>query len=90
MRRPYGEATAQLIDDEVKRIAEECATQARELLERHRGQLDALVRALLDHDSLGEREILEVTGLPTPVEGGARRAPSPTHNGRTTAKRRLR
>jgi cell division protease FtsH len=67
MRRPYGEATANAIDDEVKRIAEECATNARELLARNRDKLDALVAALLAHDSLGEQEILEVTGLGQPA-----------------------
>ncbi|MGH7904185.1 MAG: ATP-dependent zinc metalloprotease FtsH [Candidatus Dormibacteraceae bacterium] len=68
MRRPYSEATAKLIDDEVKRIAEECATSARDLLAEHREKLDALVHALLEHDSLGEQEILEVTGLQPPAE----------------------
>jgi len=63
MRRPYSEATAKLIDDEVKRIAEECASSARELLTQHRSKLDALVRALLEHDALDEAAILEVTGL---------------------------
>jgi cell division protease FtsH len=63
MRRPYGEATANLIDDEVKRIAEECAASARDLLARHRDKLDALVAALLAHDSLNEQEILDVTAL---------------------------
>jgi len=76
MRRPYSEATAKLIDDEVKRIAEECAASARGLLEKHRDKLDALVRALLEHDSLGEQEIREVTGLPDPtrIEAAGSRA----------------
>jgi cell division protease FtsH len=33
-------------------------------LTRHRAALDALVKALLDRESLDEREILQVTGLP--------------------------
>ncbi|MGH7861626.1 MAG: ATP-dependent zinc metalloprotease FtsH [Candidatus Dormibacteraceae bacterium] len=76
MRHPYSEATAKLIDDEVKRIAEECAASARALLEKHRDKLDALVRALLEHDSLGEQEIREVTGLldPTPIDSAGSRA----------------
>ena len=62
-QRPYGEATAQLIDDEVRRIAEECQSDAERLLGEHRSQLDALAHALLKNDSLDEPEILAVTGV---------------------------
>jgi cell division protease FtsH len=65
VQRPYSEATAKLIDDEVKRIADECLHRATRLLEEHRDKLEALARALLEHDSLNEAEILEVTGLGT-------------------------
>ncbi|TMF95847.1 MAG: ATP-dependent zinc metalloprotease FtsH [Chloroflexi bacterium] len=62
-QRPYGEATAELIDDEVRRISEECLADAEKLLTEHRSQLDALAHALLKSDSLDEGEILEVTGI---------------------------
>src|SRR5712692_974729 len=62
-QRPYGEATAQLIDEEIRRIAEECQADAEKLLTEHRSQLDALARALLRSDSLDEQEILKVTGV---------------------------
>ena len=62
-QRPYGEATAQLIDDEIRRIADECLADAEKLLTEHRSQLDALAQALLRDDSLDEAEIIEVTGL---------------------------
>jgi len=62
-QRPYGEATASLIDDEIRRIAEECQVEAERLLTEHRPQLDALARALLKNDSLDEAEILDVTGM---------------------------
>ncbi len=62
-QRPYGEATAQLIDDEMRRIAEECQADADKLLTEHRSQLDALAKALLKHDSLDEGQIHEVTGI---------------------------
>jgi cell division protease FtsH len=64
VQRPYSEATAQMIDDEVKRIADECMKDATRLLDEHRAELEALARALLEHDSLNEAEILQVTGLP--------------------------
>src|SRR5256884_1227277 len=62
-QRPYSDATAQLIDDEVRRIAEECQADAERLLSEHRAQLDALAHALLKDDSLDEAEILQVTGI---------------------------
>ncbi|HWF57965.1 MAG TPA: ATP-dependent zinc metalloprotease FtsH [Candidatus Dormibacteraeota bacterium] len=63
MTRPYSDETAALIDEEVKRISDECLTKATELLTRNRAKLDALVHALLEHDTLTEQEILSVTGL---------------------------
>lgn len=62
--RPYGEETARTIDAEVHRILRECHDEALRLLAEHRRSLDALVRALLERETLGEHEILEVTGLP--------------------------
>jgi cell division protease FtsH len=62
-QRPYSEATAQLIDTEVRRILEECLKQACSLLREHRAQLDMLVTALLAKETIGEAEILEVTGM---------------------------
>jgi cell division protease FtsH len=63
MTRPYSDETAALIDEEVKRISDECLAQAMDLLARNRAKLDSLVRALLEHDTLSEQEILSVTGL---------------------------
>jgi cell division protease FtsH len=63
LSRPYSEATAALVDEEVRRICEECLRQAGALLTSNRDKLDALVHALLEHDTLGETEILAVTGL---------------------------
>jgi len=61
--KPYSDATAKLIDEEVKRIVDECFETATRLLTDHRQQLDTLARALIARDSLNEEEILEVTGL---------------------------
>jgi cell division protease FtsH len=62
-QRPYSEGTAQLIDEEVRRIAEECQADAEKLLSQHRPQLDALAQALVRNDTLDEKEIIEVTGI---------------------------
>jgi cell division protease FtsH len=68
LTRSYSEATAALVDEEVRRICEECLQQAVALLTGNRDKLDALVHALLEHDTLGEAEILAVTGIAAPVE----------------------
>ena len=62
--RWFSEETARTVDVEVLRIIEECHQQARRLLTEHRRELDALAAALLERETLDEREILEVTGLP--------------------------
>jgi cell division protease FtsH len=56
--------TARLVDLEVLAIIEQCHAEAVRLLNLHRRELDALVRALLERDTLDEREILEITRLP--------------------------
>ncbi len=62
--RPFSEATAAAIDAEVHRIIDESHVEAMRLLRTYRKQLDALVQALVARETLNEREILEVTGLP--------------------------
>jgi cell division protease FtsH len=62
--KPFSEETARLIDAEMARIIEESHREARRLLSDHRPALDALVTALLTRESLDEKEILAVTGLP--------------------------
>ena len=64
--QPYSEATAELIDAEVRRIVEECHREADRLLSAHRDKLEALAQALLKAESLNEKEIREVTGLGEP------------------------
>jgi cell division protease FtsH len=62
--KPFSEETARIVDAEVQRIIQESHDQAKRLLTEHRGQLDALVRGLLERETLDEQEILQVTGLP--------------------------
>jgi cell division protease FtsH len=61
---PFSEATARVIDNEVREIIGECHQQALRLLTAHRRELDALVVALLAHETLNEQEVLAATGLP--------------------------
>jgi cell division protease FtsH len=62
--KPYSEATAKVIDDEVERILQECYAEGVRLLSAHRDALDRLARALLERETLDEQEILRVTELP--------------------------
>jgi cell division protease FtsH len=62
--KSYSEETARVIDSEVQRIIGECHDAALRLLGEHRGALEKLAAALLERETLDEREILEVTGLP--------------------------
>jgi cell division protease FtsH len=73
--REISEATAQAVDDEVRRIINDSHAEAVRLLRVHRPALDALAAALLDRETLDEREILTVTGLP----------PAPALDGRRLA-----
>jgi cell division protease FtsH len=66
--KPYSETTAALIDAEVRRILQEHYDEAVRLLGEHRGELDALAEALLEHETLEEEQILVVTGLRRPPE----------------------
>ena len=76
MTKPYSEETAALIDVEVKRISDECLAQAVEMLTAHRDKLDALVRALLEHDTLGQEDILRVAGIDPVAAPALERSPS--------------
>jgi cell division protease FtsH len=62
--KPFSEETAQVIDEEVRKIIDESRDDAMRLLREHRAALDALAQALLERETLNEDEILEVTGLP--------------------------
>jgi cell division protease FtsH len=61
--RAVSEATARDIDNEVRRIIEESHLEARRLLTEHRPALDALAKALLEHETLDEEGIRKATGL---------------------------
>ncbi len=66
--KPFSDETAQAIDAEVLRIIGKSHDEATQLLTKHRPALDALVAALMERETLDEKEILEVTGLPPAPE----------------------
>ena len=61
------------VDEEVRRITDECYTEARRLLRDNRDKLDAIVAQLLVRESLDEPEIYAAAGIARSVG-----KPSPT------------
>jgi cell division protease FtsH len=64
------------VDEEVRRITDECYSEARRLLKEHRDKLNAIVEQLLAHESLDEADIYAAAGIPRPA-ATPRPAPAP-------------
>jgi cell division protease FtsH len=58
------EATQRLVDEEVRRIVESAHADVSSLLRQHRSNLDSLVTALLEHETLDEADAYAAAGLP--------------------------
>jgi cell division protease FtsH len=57
------EHTMQLVDQEVRRIADDCYTAALTTLKEERTRLDAIAQALLEKETLDETEAYRVAGI---------------------------
>ncbi len=60
MRRDYSEKTAEMIDQEVRRIVSDAHKKSVSLLKDNREKLEAMGTALLDRESLDAREINKI------------------------------
>jgi cell division protease FtsH len=58
--RDYSDETARVIDEEVERILRQEESRARRILRLHRHGLDALARALLEHETLDGDEVSRI------------------------------
>jgi len=56
--------TQRIVDEEVRRIVEQAHAQTTEVLLAHRSNLDALVAALLERETLDEADAYAAAGLP--------------------------
>ncbi len=74
---PVSEATARLVDDEVRRIVDEAEQDTVMLLERERPRLEALARALLERETLDQTDAYDIAGVPVPVPLEEKPAPEP-------------
>jgi cell division protease FtsH len=54
------------VDEEVRRITDECYVEARRLLRENRDKLDAIVAELLVQESLDEPQIYAAAGIARP------------------------
>jgi cell division protease FtsH len=62
--KDFSESTAQSIDQEIARILNECFAEAETILADHRDQLETLAHALVEKETLSDREIREMLGFP--------------------------
>ena len=54
--KSYGETTATIIDEEVKRIVDECYTKARDIILKHQDILHKCSELLLEREKIGQKE----------------------------------
>jgi cell division protease FtsH len=82
----FSEETAKLLDEEVRRIVDECHREAVRLLTENRDRLDRLAEAVLKKDTLDQDEIYAAAGIskpraPHPVIAPALPANGSSHDG---------
>jgi cell division protease FtsH len=58
------------VDQEVRRITDECYAEARRLLRENRNKLDRIVEQLLIHETLDEPDVYAAAGVPRAAAGG--------------------
>lgn len=74
--KTYSEATAVMIDDEVRRILGEAYDRAKEAIETHREQHKAIAQALLKYETLDAKQIMSLfTTGKMPDEAAAAEVP---------------
>ncbi len=82
----FSEETAKLLDEEVRRIVDECHRESVRLLTENRDRLDRLAEAVLKKDTLDQDEIYAAAGInkprsPRPVIAPALPANGSSHDG---------
>ncbi len=78
--RNYSGATAQKIDEEVKRLIDEAYSHARDLLTKYKDKLDAIAHALLEYETLDGthiKEIMETGKIQNPPQSPKPPTPPP-------------
>ena len=60
--KPYSEATAKIIDEEVSAIIESAYTKAKDILTTNRNKLEELANALLQHEVIYKEDVEKILG----------------------------
>jgi cell division protease FtsH len=68
MNKNFSERTAELIDEQVKKIINKSYARSQELLERHRRKLLKIAKALLEKEVLDSDEIAKLVGIKKTVK----------------------
>ncbi len=77
--REYSEATAQEIDNEVRKLCDDAYVRAVKLLTASRDKLEAIAKALLEYETLDGKQIREI------IETGTMRTPPSTPKPRSSS-----
>ncbi len=76
-QKDCSEETAREVDEEVKRILDQCYVETRELLETYRGELESVSSELLKHETLDAATFYKLIGLPVPRDKRPAAEPPP-------------
>jgi len=79
----FSEETSRILDEEVRRIVDECHRDAVRILTENRDRLDRLAEAVLKKDTLDQAEIYAAAGITPPASGHPVIAPPLPANGST-------
>jgi cell division protease FtsH len=63
LQKPYSEATAKLIDDEVRKMIEQAYQRTKAILREHRVELEQLAKLLLVKEVVGRAELEGIFGI---------------------------
>jgi len=66
--KAYSDSTANRIDTAVREMVEAALERAVALNSIHHDKLDALVKGLLEHETLDGKEVIEILGPPGPID----------------------
>jgi len=61
--KDYSEDTAKIVDEEVKRIVDECYDRTKKLIQDNKGKIDSIVIALLEKEVLDAEEVKRIIGF---------------------------
>ena len=62
LQKPYSEETGKMIDEEVRKLVEECYEEAKDLLIRYKKELKALARLLLEKEIVYRDDLEHILG----------------------------